>query len=92
MKPLGMENMYRLPTAIWMSRTPPRFRLEKNTLSTAYAIRMMQKMSITGLGLSPQTPEAAMSVREAFSMSCSMAAPSSPIPEPDPVRPAAKVP
>ena len=33
--PLGTENIYRLPTAIWISKIPPRFRLLKNTLMTA---------------------------------------------------------
>ena len=32
---LGTLNIYSEPTAIWMSRIPPRFRLAKKTLSTA---------------------------------------------------------
>lgn len=33
--PRGTLNIYKLPTAIWISRMPPRFRLAKNTLMMA---------------------------------------------------------
>ena len=32
--PLGTENIYSSPTAIWISRIPPRLMLAKNTLIT----------------------------------------------------------
>ena len=62
--PRGILNIYRLPTAIWMSNMPPRFRFAKNTFITAYAIMMMQTITMMGL-VTASKPEMGFTIRSA---------------------------
>ena len=59
-----MLNMYRLPTAICIKRMPPRLRFAKNTFITAYAIMMMQTITMMGL-VTASKPEMGFTIRSA---------------------------